>query len=191
MNDFEDGKCNCSNSGGSFSISDGRFQTIIDEPDATFTGSPSYHSPPLPQTTTGSATSTSMSSSGASNTISGQSTSSSTSTPSHINQPSPTNQPSNTTSSIGLKIGLGIGVPIFFLLAALSVWCLFRRRQSAPHPPVFRVPDPDIPLQAPVFNPYDPRPDDVAQYEDSSEGAKGESRIQFSNTPPPDNPYDR
>ncbi|KAK3384179.1 hypothetical protein B0T24DRAFT_607481 [Lasiosphaeria ovina] len=147
-NDFNAGKCKCSNNGGAFTISAGIPQTIIQVSDTTFTGTPSISiatNPPTTATTSRRSTSTRSTATPTTTPSTSASTAHSSSSTTSTSSGATTGTSSPSTSGddggdgngrrnliIGLVVGLVGGA---LLLGALGYF-LYRRSQGRPQPGV-------------------------------------------------------
>ncbi|KAK0709427.1 hypothetical protein B0T26DRAFT_721482 [Lasiosphaeria miniovina] len=148
-NDFNAGKCNCSNNGGAFTISAGVPQTIIQVSDTTFTGTPSISiatNPPKTSTTSRRSTSTSATSTATPTTTPSTSAStahSSSTTSTSSGAATGTSSPSTSGDDGGdgngrrnLIIGLVVGLVGGVLLLGALGYFLYRKFWGRPQPGV-------------------------------------------------------
>ena len=128
--DFEAGKCNCDEGGGSFSIAAGLAQTIIQVTDATFTGTPSVSvvttKPALRTTSDSTIVSITSGSTFATSVTSSRATAATASE-------TATETPEPGGNGRTLKIALGVAIPLGLLAIGLVAgWLIMRRRVNGP-----------------------------------------------------------
>ncbi|KAK3998326.1 hypothetical protein QBC44DRAFT_2479 [Cladorrhinum sp. PSN332] len=131
--DFEAGNCSCDEGGGSFVVSGGLPQTIIQVTDATFTGSPSISivtTKPAPRTTGTADSSTSASTTTDSTFATSVTSESGTAGVARVTgtgTPEPPEGDGNRT----LKIALGVTIPfILIIIAAVAGGFILKRRRE-------------------------------------------------------------